>query len=118
MEGRGHDSQSRTDWRRVVTFGNLAEYTRTLAKDSYVMLQGATRTREFERDAVRHETFDGIFRSPYPRDRFGIAQMSGIRPDRMLPQSYGMTCNLVSAGHVFMAKGLVRIGSADHQGKE
>ena len=46
--------QSRTDWHRVVTFGKLAEYTRTLAKGSYVMVQGAVRTREFERDAVRH----------------------------------------------------------------
>ena len=45
--------QSRTDWHRVVTFGRLAEYTRTLAKGSYVMVQGAVRTREFERDGVR-----------------------------------------------------------------
>jgi single-strand DNA-binding protein len=45
--------QSRTDWHRVVTFGKLAEYTRTLAKGSYVMVQGAVRTREFERDGVR-----------------------------------------------------------------
>ena len=42
--------QSRTDWHRIVTFGKLAEYTRTLAKGSYVMVQGAVRTREFERD--------------------------------------------------------------------
>ena len=45
--------QSRTDWHRVVSFGKLAEYTRTLAKGSYVMVQGAVRTREFERDGMR-----------------------------------------------------------------
>ena len=45
--------QSRTDWHRVVTFGKLAEHTRTLAKGSYVMVQGAVRTREFERDGIR-----------------------------------------------------------------
>ena len=45
--------QSRTDWHRVVSFGKLAEYTRTLAKGSYVMVQGTVRSREFERDGVR-----------------------------------------------------------------
>ena len=46
--------QSRTDWHRVVTFGKLAEYTRTLTKGSYVMAQGPVRTREYERDAIKH----------------------------------------------------------------
>ena len=45
--------QSRTDWHRVVTFGKLAEYTRTLTKGSYVMVQGAVRIREYERDGLR-----------------------------------------------------------------
>jgi hypothetical protein len=38
----------------VALVGELAEYTRTLAKRSYVMVQGAVRTREFEHDAVSH----------------------------------------------------------------
>ena len=45
--------QSRTDWHRVVTFGKLAEYTRTLTKGSYVMVQVAVRTREYERGRIR-----------------------------------------------------------------
>ncbi len=41
--------QSRTDWHRIVTFGKQAEFTRTLTKGSYVMVQGgAVRTREYE----------------------------------------------------------------------
>jgi single-strand DNA-binding protein len=46
--------QSRTDWHRVVTFGKLAQYTRTSTKGSYVMVQGAVRTREYERDGIKH----------------------------------------------------------------
>jgi single-strand DNA-binding protein len=44
--------QSRTDWRRIVSFGKQAEFTRTLTKGSYVMVQDAVRTREYERDGV------------------------------------------------------------------
>ena len=40
--------QSRTDWHRVVTFGKLAEYTRTLPKGTHVMVQGSLRSREYE----------------------------------------------------------------------
>ena len=46
--------QSRTDWHRVVSFSKLAEYSRTLQKGSYVMVQGAVRTREYERDGAKH----------------------------------------------------------------
>ena len=46
--------QSRTDWHRVVSFSKLAEYSRTLPKGSYVMVQGAVRTREYERDGAKH----------------------------------------------------------------
>ena len=45
---------SRTDWHRVVSFSKLAEYSQTLPKGSYVMVQGAVRTREYERDGAKH----------------------------------------------------------------
>ena len=32
-------------------FGKLAEYGRTLAKGSHVMVQGSVRTREYEKEA-------------------------------------------------------------------
>lgn len=50
--------QSPTEWHRVVLFGKLAEYGRTLAKGSHVMVQGAVRTREYEKDGLRHRVFE------------------------------------------------------------
>ena len=50
--------QNRTDWHRIVTFGKQAEFTRTLTKGSYVMVQGAVRTREYEWDGVRHRVVE------------------------------------------------------------
>jgi single-strand DNA-binding protein len=50
--------QSRSDWHRVVSFSRLAEYTRTLPKGSYVLAQGAVRTREYERDGVKHRVVE------------------------------------------------------------
>jgi single-strand DNA-binding protein len=45
---------SRTDWHRIISFGMQAEFTRTLTKGSYVMVQGAVHTREYERDGAKH----------------------------------------------------------------
>ena len=50
--------QSRTDWHGVVTFGKLAEYTRTLAKGTHVMVQGSLRSGEYESDGVQRRIFE------------------------------------------------------------
>ena len=50
--------QSRTEWHRVVLFSRLAEYGRTLPKGSHVMVQGSVRTREYEKDGLRHRVFE------------------------------------------------------------
>jgi single-strand DNA-binding protein len=51
--------QSHTEWHRVVLFGSrLAEYGRTLAKGSHVMVQGPVRSREYEKDGVKHRVFE------------------------------------------------------------
>jgi len=50
--------QNRTDWHRVVTFGELAEYTRTLPKGTHVMVQGSLRSREYENDGERRRIFE------------------------------------------------------------
>lgn len=46
------------EWRRVVLFGKLAEYERRLAKGSHVIVQGSVRTREYEKDGLRHRVFE------------------------------------------------------------
>ena len=50
--------ESRTEWHRVVCFSRLAEYARTLAKGSHVMVQGSVRTREYEKDGVKQRVFE------------------------------------------------------------
>jgi single-strand DNA-binding protein len=51
--------QSRTEWHRVVVFGGkLADYARTLNRGSHVMVQGSVRTREYEKDGVKHRVFE------------------------------------------------------------
>ena len=43
---------------RRYSFGRLAEYARTLGKGSQVMVQGPVRSREYERDGVKHRVFE------------------------------------------------------------
>lgn len=50
--------QSRTDWHRIVSFGKLAEFTRTLTKGSYVMVQGTVRARDYERDGLKQRVVE------------------------------------------------------------
>ncbi len=66
---------SRTDWHRVVSFSQLAEYSRTLPKGSYVMVQGAVRTREYERDGAKHRIVE------VRADTIGKLDRAERRPD-------------------------------------
>ena len=50
--------QSRTDWHRVVTFDKLADYAKTLLKGTHVMVQGSLRSREYERDGIKHRVVE------------------------------------------------------------
>jgi single-strand DNA-binding protein len=50
--------QSRTDWHRAISFGKLAEYAKTLVKGSHLMVQGSLRSREYEKDGVKHRVFE------------------------------------------------------------
>jgi len=50
--------QSRTDWHRVLAFGKLAEYAKTLARGTHVMVQGTLRSREYDKDGVSHRSYE------------------------------------------------------------
>ena len=50
--------QSRTEWHRVVCFGRLAEYVRTLAKGIHLLVQGSIRSREYERDSAKMRSYE------------------------------------------------------------
>ena len=73
--------QSRTEWHRVVTFGKLAEYARTLAKGSHLMVQGAVRSREYQRDGVKHRVFELRADTIAKLDRAERRHESDIEPD-------------------------------------
>ena len=42
----------------MVLFGPLAEYASTLTKGSLVLVQGAIRSREYEKDGIKHRVFE------------------------------------------------------------
>ena len=73
--------QSRTEWHRIVTFGKLAEYARTLSKGSHLMVQGAVRTREYERDGVKHRIFELRAETIAKLDRAERRQENDVEPD-------------------------------------
>jgi single-strand DNA-binding protein len=73
--------QSRTEWHRIVTFGKLAEYARTLSKGSHLMVQGAVRTREYERDGVKHRVFELRAETIAKLDRAERRQENDVEPD-------------------------------------
>jgi single-strand DNA-binding protein len=50
--------RSRSEWHRVVTFGKLAEYARSLNERCHVLVQGTLRTREYEKDGIKHRTVE------------------------------------------------------------
>ena len=48
------DWQGHTKWHRIVAFGKLAEYAKTLVKGTHVMVQGSLRSWEYDKDGVSH----------------------------------------------------------------
>ena len=80
--------QSHTEWHRVVLFGSrLAEYGRTLAEGSHVMVQGSVRTREYEKDGVRHRIFELRADSIGKLDRAERRQDTDVEPAKPDPSN-------------------------------
>ena len=81
--------QSRTDWHRIVSFAKLAEFTRTLTRGSYVMVQGAVRTREYKRDGDRR-------RSPFGNRNVANQLLQAAVEQRVVDAVHTVHCK----GHV------------------
>ena len=51
--------QSQTEWHRVVVWGEqFAEYAAGLKKGAHVLIEGGLRSREYEKDGVKHRTYE------------------------------------------------------------
>jgi single-strand DNA-binding protein len=70
--------QSRTEWHRIVAFGKLAEYAKTLPKGSHLLVQGPLRSREGRPEAPRHGTPRRQHRQTRPGSPLGGGR---ARPD-------------------------------------
>jgi single-strand DNA-binding protein len=44
---------NRTEWHRIVAFGEPADYAKSLKKGDYVEVEGETRTKEYEKEIVQ-----------------------------------------------------------------
>ena len=62
-EKKGDQWEDRTEWHRVVCFGNTAENAgKYLSKGSSVFLEGALRTNQWEKDGVKHYSTEIVVR--------------------------------------------------------
>ena len=76
--------QSRTDWYRIVSFGRQAEFTRTLTKGAYVMVQGTLRARA-SMNAMARSTASSKF--ALTRSASSIARNAALKPKASLTRA-------------------------------
>ena len=51
--------QSHTEWHRVIVWGErFAEFAATLRKGAHVQVEGPLRSREYDKDGVKHRVFE------------------------------------------------------------
>jgi len=60
---------SRTEWHRSLVFGKLGEFAALLKKGAHVQIEGELRSREYERDGVKHRVWECIAESTLKLDR-------------------------------------------------
>jgi single-strand DNA-binding protein len=75
--------QSRTEWHRVVAFGKLAEYAKTLPKGSHLLVQGPLRSREYEKDGLKLRVTELRADSIGKLDRAVRREDGDARPERV-----------------------------------
>jgi single-strand DNA-binding protein len=61
--------ESRTEWHRCVGFGKLADFAAGLKKGAHVQVEGELRSREYEKDGVKHKIFECRLESILKLDR-------------------------------------------------
>jgi single-strand DNA-binding protein len=76
------DWQSRTEWHRAVVWGEkFSEFAATFRKGAHVQVEGPLRTREYEKDGVKHRIFECKAESILKLDRAEREEMPAAGND-------------------------------------
>ena len=76
--------QSITEWHRAIVWGEkLAEFAATLKKGTHVHVEGQIRSREFEKDGVKHRVWDCRVDSILKLDRAERAEQPSTAAEEM-----------------------------------
>jgi single-strand DNA-binding protein len=75
--------ESRTEWHRCLAFGKLGEFAAGLKKGAHVQVEGELRSREYDKDGVKHKVFECRLESILKLDRAARREEpeSGEDPD-------------------------------------
>jgi single-strand DNA-binding protein len=61
--------ESRTEWHRCLAFGKLGDFAAGLRKGGHVRVEGELRSREYDKDGVKHKVFECRLESILKLDR-------------------------------------------------
>ncbi len=61
--------ESRTEWHRCLAFGKLGDFAAGLRKGAHVQVEGELRSREYDKDGVKHKVFECRLESILKLDR-------------------------------------------------
>ena len=61
--------ESRTEWHRCLAFGKLGDFAAGLKKGAHVQVEGELRSREYDKDGVKHKVFECCLESILKLDR-------------------------------------------------
>ena len=75
--------ESRTEWHRCLAFGKLGDFAAGLKKGAHVQVEGELRSREYDKDGVKHKLFECRLDSILKLDRAARREESedGDAPD-------------------------------------
>jgi single-strand DNA-binding protein len=63
------DWESRTEWHRCLAFGKLGDFAAGLKKGAHLQVEGELRSREYDKDGVKHKVFECRLESILKLDR-------------------------------------------------